>query len=246
VRGKVTSFQLDEAEVPPAQRELACQEAAALFALAETYAGGPTRPTLLLVGGLMGTGKSTLALALQRELGWALCSSDALRKRLAHLAPTRPVAEAYAQGLYSLEWTARTYQALVQEASRLLADGRSALLDATFLRRSDRQAAAQQARWFGANTLFVECTCPRALAMERLGERWAARTAGDGGSPEAASSASDARPALYDEQAAHWEPFEPGEEPGCEYIVVTTAKPLAASVEQVLAALRSGLSESSR
>ena len=234
VRGKVSSFQLDEAEVPPAQRELARKLAAALFALAESYTRGPTCPTLLLVGGVMGTGKSTVALALQRELGWALFSSDTLRKRLANLAPAQPLAEAYGRGLYSPEWTARTYEALVQEACRALADGRSVLLDATFLRRADRQAAARQAWRLGAKTLFIECTCPRALTLERLGERWTARMQGDRESSEGASRASDARPALYDEQAARWEAFEPGEEPESEHVVITTAQPLAASVEQVL------------
>jgi len=238
VRGKVTSFQLDEAEVPPAQRELAHQQAAALFALAESYTGGPTWPTLLLVGGLMGTGKSTLALALQRKLGWALFSSDTLRKRLAKLAPGQPMAEAYGQGLYSLEWTARTYEALVQEASQALADGRSVLLDATFLRRADRQAAARRARRLGARTLFIECTCPRELALKRLGQRWTARIKGDEENPEAVSRASDARPALYDEQAARWEAFEPGAESESEHVVITTAQPLVTSMEQVLDVLR--------
>jgi uncharacterized protein len=237
VRGKVSSFQLDEVEIPPAQRVLARQQAAGLFALAESYTGGPTRPTLLLVGGLMGTGKSTLALALQRELGWALFSSDMLRKHLANLAPDRPMAEAYGQGIYSREWTARTYEALVQEASRVLADGRSVLLDATFLRRVDRQAAARQARQFGAKTMFVECISPRGLALQRLVQRWNARMQGERTGPEAASRASDARPALYDDQAACWEGFEPGEEPESEHVAITTAQPLAASVKQVLDAI---------
>src|SRR6266700_5802040 len=65
VRGKVLSFQLDEPEVPESQHELARLQAASLFAQAASYASGPTKPTLLLVGGVMGVGKSTLALALQ-------------------------------------------------------------------------------------------------------------------------------------------------------------------------------------
>ena len=231
---KFPRFSSNEAEVPPAQRELARKLAVALFALAQSYTGGPTWPTLLLVGGVMGTGKSTLALALQRELGWALFSSDTLRKRLANLAPGQPMAEAYGQGLYSPEWMTRTYEALVQEAGRALADGRSMLLDATFLRRADRQAAARRARRLGARTLFIECTCPRELALERLGQRWTARIKGDRESSEGASRASDARPALYDEQAVRWEAFEPGEESESEHMVITTAQPLAASVEQVL------------
>ena len=234
VRGKVSSFQLDEAEVPPAQREIACQQAAALFALAACYTGGPTWPTLLLIGGLMGTGKSTLALALQRELGWALFSSDSTRKRLARLNPTQPQAEAFGQGIYNWEWTARTYDALVMEAGRALADGRSVLLDATFLRRAERQAADRQAATFGGRPVFVECVCPREVALERLARRWKARVEGK---QEAASYASDARPDLYDAQSSAWEDFAPGEEPDSEHVVITTTQPSAVCVEQVLDAL---------
>jgi uncharacterized protein len=234
VRGKVTSFQLDEAEVPPGQREIARQQAVALFTLAASYTGGPTRPTLLLIGGLMGTGKSTLALALQRELGWALFSSDSTRKRLARLNPTQPQAEAFGQGVYSWEWTARTYDALVMEAGRALADGRSVLLDATFLRRAERQAADRQAVSFGGRPVFVECVCPREMALERLARRWKARVEGN---QVAASYASDARPDLYDAQSSAWEDFAPGEEADSEHVVITTTQPSAFCVEQVLDAL---------
>ena len=67
------------------------------------------------------------------------------------------------------------YDALVKEAGRALADGRSVVLDATFLRRADRQAAARQAAAFGSGTIFVECVCPRAIALERLAQRWQSR-----------------------------------------------------------------------
>ena len=70
----------------------------------------------MLVGGLMGTGKSTLSVALQHELGWALFSSDTVRKRLAHVDPTEPHANAFGQGLYDQQWTARTYDVLLAEA----------------------------------------------------------------------------------------------------------------------------------
>jgi uncharacterized protein len=234
VRGKVASFQLDEAEVPPTQRESARQQAAAMFALAASYTGGPTRSTLLLMGGLMGTGKSTFARALQRELGWALFSSDTLRKRLARLNPAQPQADAFGQGIYSRERTARTYDALVKEAGRALADGRSVVLDATFLRRVDRQAAAQQAAKFGIRTIFVECLCPREVALERLARRWKSRIEG---TQEAASRASDARPDLYDAQAAAWEDFVPGEEQDSEHVVIITTQPLAVSIGQLLDAI---------
>ena len=163
VRGKVTSFQLDEAEVPEVQREEARQQAMALFTLAASYTNRPTRPILLFIGGLMGTGKSTIAIALQHELGWALFSSDAQRKLLARLNPAQPLAEAFDQGIYSRAWSARTYDSLLEEAGKTLAEGRSVLLDATFLRRTDRQAAARLAIGTGAGLCSSSV-----LARERL------------------------------------------------------------------------------
>ncbi len=182
----------------------------------------------------MGTGKSTLALALQRELGWALFSSDSTRKHLARLNPMQPQAEAFGQGVYSWEWTARTYDALVMEAGRALAEGRSVLLDATFLRRADRQAADRQAATFGGRPVFVECVCPREVALERLAQRWKARVKGK---QEAASYASDARTDLYGAQSSAWEDFAPGEEPDSGHVVITTTQPSVVCVEQVLDAL---------
>lgn len=220
VRGKVLSFQLDQPEIPAAQREEVRQEAEALFALAASYASGPTRPTLLLIGGLMGTGKSTLARMLQNELGWMLVSSDSTRKRLAQLAPAEPQLDAYGEGLYSPSWSARTYQAMFDQAANLLASGRSVILDATFARQAHRHAAAQEAALHGANLVFIECKCPRELALQRLASRWQARLARQ---PDLASAESDARPDLYDAQADAWQPFYADEEPAVEYLALSTA-----------------------
>ncbi len=237
VRGKVLSFQVDEPEVPAVQREASRRQARSLFELAASYTSGPTRPTLMLIGGLMGTGKSTLAAALQHEMGWALFSSDTIRKRLAHVDPAEPHANAFGKGLYSQKWTARTYAALLAEARMALAHGHSVLLDASFLCRADRQEAARVAAAYDADVLFVECTCPKEVALKRLAQRWKARTGESKGAVEEASSASDARPVLYEAQSAAWEAYIPDEERGMKWIAVTTALPLAASCEQVYDAL---------
>jgi aminoglycoside phosphotransferase family enzyme/predicted kinase len=237
VRGKVFSFQLDEPEVPVLQREAAQEEAASLFALAAGYASGPTRPTLLMVGGVMGTGKSTLACALQHELGWALFSSDTIRKQLAGFDPAQPQADAFGQGMYGPERTARTYQTLLVEASAALASGRSVLLDASFIRRAHRQAAARAATASGAHTIFVECVCPREVALQRLARRWKTRAERSQAISEAASRASDGRPDLYNAQCAVWEIFDADEEPHTAHIVASTASSVVISVEQVLDAL---------
>ena len=234
VRGKVLSFQLDEPEISATQREVSRQQATELFSLAAHYAHGPTRPVLMMVGGLMGTGKSTVALTLQQELGWALHSSDALRKRLAQLDPAQPQADAFGQGVYRPEWTARTYDALQTEASTALAHGRSVLLDASFIRRTDRQMMADVAKAHGADVFFVECVCAPETALQRLAQRWNMRTEAGHLPSNVSSPASDGRPDLYDAQQAVWEPFVSDEEPDVQHIVVTTTEPQAHSCEQVL------------
>ena len=174
VRGKVSSFQLDQPEIGEVYRKKAWQEAEGLFKLAAHYAHAPSMPQLIMIGGLMGTGKSTLAHALQDKLGWSLLSSDSIRKYLVQLDPAEPQTEAFGQGIYSLDWTVRTYAALRQEAAKVLASGRSVLLDASFLRQIDRQVIAHEAIQHGAQAFFVEVHLPTSMHTAAAGTTLAA------------------------------------------------------------------------
>ncbi|MFO0970704.1 MAG: AAA family ATPase, partial [Gemmataceae bacterium] len=83
-------------------------------------------PHLIVLAGLPGGGKSTLASALRAATGVTILESDAIRKRL-YPIPT------YA------DWEHRKVFALVREAAtRLLTRGHPAVVDATNLRRKDR------------------------------------------------------------------------------------------------------------
>jgi predicted kinase len=231
VRGKVLSFQLDEPETPPAQREAARSRARELFALAARYAANPTRAQLILVGGLMGTGKSTLARMLGEALGAVVISSDATRKRLAGLDPAQPVPAAFGADIYSAEWSARTYAALLAEARAALAAGRSVVLDASFARQAQRLEAERVGRETGATVRFVEAVCPEEVVMARLARRWRQRVAAAG----APAQASDGRPELYAAQAATWEPFDAARETGVAHLWLDTAAPPHILRERLLA-----------
>lgn len=63
---------------------------------------------LTLVGGLPGSGKSTLSGALADRLGVTLLSSDRLRKELAGIPAEESAAAGYGEGLYTPEWTNKT------------------------------------------------------------------------------------------------------------------------------------------
>ena len=68
------------------------------------------RVQLVVVGGLPGTGKSTLAAALGDELGWPVLRSDEVRKELAGLDPLDHAPAAYGTGLYAPSITDATYE----------------------------------------------------------------------------------------------------------------------------------------
>ena len=160
----------------------------------------PAAPTLTAIGGLSGTGKTTLARqvapALAPAPGAVILRTDEIRKRLLGLGPLeRAPAETYTPQV-----SERVYGEMLGIARRVLGAGRSVVLDAVFLRPEERDAAGAlaaelQAPFHGA---WLQG------ASQTLRGRLAARS-GD---------ASDAVPATLDEQLTRdpgpiaWRAFE--------------------------------------
>lgn len=98
-------------------------------------------PRLVAVGGLSGTGKTTIARQLGarhgRPPGARVLRSDVFRKRLAGVAPETRLPSAS----YTPASSAQTYEALFESADDHLACGTSVFLDAVFLKRSERDVA---------------------------------------------------------------------------------------------------------
>ena len=111
-------------------------------------AGAP--PQLVAVGGLSGSGKSTVARAMAPALGRApgavVLRSDEVRKRLWGAGPLQRLApEAYAPGE-----SGRVYGRMFEEARAVLAAGQAVMLDAVFLKAEERAAASALALEAGA------------------------------------------------------------------------------------------------
>jgi hypothetical protein len=197
VRGKVRTIQATEPEVPQHARQEAVERARRHFLMAlDTISAAARRPCLLLVGGLPGTGKSTLARSLETSSGFERLSSDETRKRLAGLHPTQRAAAAFERGLYSPEWTERTYSVLLARADAMLLEGRRVLVDASFGSEARRCAFLDLARSRGVEARLLTCELPAELARERI----AARPGG----------ASDATWDVHVDLAARWEPESAG------------------------------------
>jgi uncharacterized protein len=224
VRGKVTAFKLNDRDLSPERRTAVRERAAGYFRLALDFAAQMAPPVLVLVAGLMGTGKTALAEALAARAGLRTWASDALRKQLAAEDAAGGRTADFGEGIYSAGWNERTYAALLARGEAELRAGRSAILDASFARRADRAAARALAERLGARVVLLECTLDEAATRERLRDR-----------TRAGSALSDGREALYAQQRAAFEPVD--ELPPGTRLEVRTDRPPEALAAGLLAKL---------
>jgi uncharacterized protein len=168
VRGKVLSFRLNEPEFSEAERQSAATRATNYFELARRYATPLQNPAVIAVGGLSGTGKTSVARAIAGELGFRVVSADAVRQSLFGDAK-RP--SGYGEGAYTAEASRLTYQKMFEHGRELLNQEGGVILDATFLRAEDLAAAREISKAMGAQFRLIECRLSPEQVRARLGQR---------------------------------------------------------------------------
>jgi predicted kinase len=135
------------------------------------------RPAIVLMHGLSGSGKSTVAQAALESLGAIRIRSDVERKRLHGLAPAERSASAVESGLYVPAISAETYGRLATLAAGIVRAGWPVIVDATFLRRADRESFRALARSEAVSFVIVSCEADEATLRSRVVAR--EREAGD-------------------------------------------------------------------
>jgi FMN phosphatase YigB (HAD superfamily)/predicted kinase len=136
--------------------------------------GGEARlpSALVIVSGLVASGKSTLSRALAQRLDASCLEADRVRGTLLEAAePDGIGSEARWRRDLSLEFETEIYADLLRRADEALASGRPVVLDACFPRRTQRGAARAIAASHGVPFLFVECRVSDATRSQRLRER---------------------------------------------------------------------------
>jgi aminoglycoside phosphotransferase family enzyme/predicted kinase len=196
VRGKVESLRSLEQEIGAEAQAEARQLARGYFALASGYAQA-CAPALIVICGLSGTGKSTIARMLQHRTGFQILNSDRVRKQLAGVSPHDHPHSPYKEGMYSDGFSKMTYDAMLAGAGKLLESGRGAIIDATFKSSADRLKAFALAADLRLPVIFVECVVSTEEIARRLIQR----------AKEADDEVSDATVEIHELQRAEFEPI---------------------------------------
>ncbi len=122
---------------------------------------------LVVVFGLSGSGKSFLSSLLHKHFGYEWLRSDVIRKELAGIKPEESAKAEFGKGIYTEDMTRRVYGEMVRRAKELTKKGKKVVLDATFLKRWQRELVLKNFE----NPLFILAYAPEEVIKERLSKR---------------------------------------------------------------------------
>jgi len=165
---------------------------------------------LVLVCGLPGTGKSTVAERIAELLSAGLLRTDVVRKEL-FPEPTYAAAESEA-----------VYDELFERARDRLVAGEHVVLDATFRRRERRDRAAAVAAETDTELRLVRVTCEESVVRERIRQR-----------QRHEDDESDADFSVYNQLKEEFEPIERD-----DHVVIDNSGTLSATLDAVDEAFR--------
>ncbi len=230
VRGKVSAMVLSDPQLPSDTRERLDAEVRRYFLLSLASEKPPlAAPRLIAVGGVIASGKSTVAAAISELEACPVVVADRTRKHLIGVRPTEKLHDAPWSDHYGPEVTTRVYSEVLRRAEAVLSTGRSVVLDASFRTRAMREEARELAARYRVPFVFWECRASRDVCLERLRAR----------AKEA--SVSDGRLEIFDDFVARWEPADELREDERLVIDTGTRTDIQTLVEQSFASWRARL-----
>jgi uncharacterized protein len=200
VRSKVAALSAANPDAPAEERAAASRDAVRYLNLA---VGCMLPPSLIVMCGRSGTGKSWAARAIAEALDAVIIRSDVLRKQLAGIEPTQRAT----QELYEPKNTRRTDAAMVRQSLAALRDGRSVVADGTFARLTLRKPFVSLAALLTIPLLLVQTHASEDVVRRRLAAR-----------AEDSAEVSDAGWDVYRRSLSTWQ--EPEEIPNRRRIIV--------------------------
>lgn len=200
VRAKVHALRARQPRIASGER-LRLEAAAQAYITLAARCAAPATPALLITHGVSGSGKTTATQTLLGSIGAVRVRSDIERKRLSGLTALARSRSAPGGGIYTGEFTAVTYERLLSLARSILEAGHTALVDAAFLRRAERDAFRALAATLRVPFLILAFGAPEGVLRERVTQRFGGGT-----------DASEADVAVLERQLEFQEPIGRDEE----------------------------------
>ena len=170
VRAKVAGLRLGQLAESGQEQTKANEELTEYIELANRFIDS-SKPALILMHGVSGTGKTTVSTELIKSLGAIRIRSDIERKRLfsepAKLK--REVSEVV--DLYHSDMTAHTYDRLRGLARALIQAGFVVIVDATFLQHHQRESFGLLANQLECGLFIMDVFAPQEVIGERIVQR---------------------------------------------------------------------------
>lgn len=198
IRAKVAAIRAGERSEEP-QQEQDIEDVEHNLAVAARWIEAPP-PRLIAMHGFSGSGKTWLSSQLMSQLPAIRIRSDIERKRFFGLDETAGSESKPGAGIYTDKATAETYAGVLDASERLLGAGFNVIVDASFLRRSERQLLFDLAGRLGIPFAFAETRATREELMRRLRAR-----------VQSGEDASEANIAVLQHQFEHADPLTAAE-----------------------------------
>ena len=168
IRAKVTASRLEFCSEH--NRDKLASRAKSYFAASKKFLSGDV-PKLIAVGGLSGSGKSTVAARIAAVIGRApgavVLRSDVMRKHLFSVKEKEPLP----LGAYSVSASQAVYRNIHTMADQILKTGQSVITDAVFARESERIAIEEFCDNSGVPFVGFWLHAPKEVLSVRVEER---------------------------------------------------------------------------
>ena len=137
VRAKISVIRLSQPDLSATEKQAVYETFFGYLGRAEAYTTSVAQG-IVLTFGVSGSGKSTVTDKLIQQLPAVRVRSDVERKRLAGRVSNERTDSDLEQGIYTPEFSVKTYERLIQLARQITASGFIAVIDATFLKWKQR------------------------------------------------------------------------------------------------------------
>ncbi|MCG8427036.1 MAG: AAA family ATPase, partial [Chromatiales bacterium] len=200
VRAKISVIRLAQPDLDEAEKRAVYDAFFGYLGRAEAYTEASAQGVVLTFGP-SGAGKSTVTDSVIQLLPAVRIRSDVERKRLAGLLSSEASESALNDGIYTADFTAKTYDHLIHLTNTISTSGFIAIVDATFLKQPQRQLFSDLAEQLDAPLVILDFQ----VSEEELHRRVESRM-------EAGGDPSEANIDVLKSQLANTDPLTDAEE----------------------------------